>query len=70
LAKVLSIAQTAFANYRSSFFSIDIEKMNELPFPTPLSTQIFPPCASTAILQKASPSPLPLLEIRSVGETF
>src|SRR5204863_9824367 len=34
------------------------EKWNALPFPSPaLCTQIRPPCASIASLQKASPSP-------------
>jgi hypothetical protein len=34
-------------------------KLNVLPFPGVLSTQIFPPCASTIVLAMAKPSPDP-----------
>src|SRR5207245_2560940 len=37
--------------------SSGIEKLKLLPFPSSLSTQIRPPCPSTASLQKARPRP-------------
>jgi hypothetical protein len=36
-----------------------IVKWKTLPLPTTLSAQIFPPCASTMLLQMNSPRPLP-----------
>ena len=33
--------------------------VNLLPFPTSLSTQIFPPCNSTILFAMASPRPVP-----------
>ena len=34
-------------------------KVNLLPFPTSLSTQILPPCSSTNFLASVKPSPVP-----------
>ena len=57
---LLSNMQITHKLNKTFFYNIFNEKINLLPLPNSLSTQILPPCFSTNSLQRISPKPVPL----------